>query len=436
MDSSGDRAVVPLISELRQKGGCMEGSKGHNLHVVLIEDREDAQQALAKIGADQHGIRWMIPKAVHRVIKVKRLGIKAALILKQEMLSKGGEAALSREAGGLSVEETDVLLMGTLRQYEQLCKKLKMQPFGLRQLADEIRTVLNNYDNKETRTLRCRDYTLTLGERTLVMGILNVTPDSFSDGGKYFDTELAVEHAHRMVEEGADIIDIGGESTRPATWTQEPLPAQEEIRRILPVLERLVQEIKVPISVDTYKAETARVALEAGAHIINDIWGLQRDPDLARVAGEYQVPVIVMHNQQGTDYQDLMADILAFLRRSIEIAEQAGVDPDQVIIDPGIGFGKDTQQNLIVMRHLRELRSLGKPVLLGTSRKSMIGNTLQLPKDQRLEGSLSTIVWGIAQGAADIVRVHDVKESVRAARMTDAIMKSQSDQYKSLMPEV
>lgn len=400
----------------------MERNEGHNLRVVVVEGREDAQQALAAVGADQGGIRWMTPKALYRVIRVKGLGIKSAVILKQEMLSKGGEAAISREAGSLAADKTDVLLMGTLRQYNELCKKLKMQPFGLRQLSEEIKTVLNNYDITEIRVLRCREHTLKLGERTLIMGILNVTPDSFSDGGQFFDIERAVEHAHRMVEDGADIIDIGGESTRPSTWTEEPLSAQEEIRRILPVLERLVQEIRVPISIDTYKAETARAALEAGAHIINDIWGLKRDPDLAGVVGKYQVPVIIMHNQDGTTYQEMMGDILVSLRRSIKLAENAGVHPEQVIIDPGIGFGKDTQQNLTVMRHLREFRSLGKPILLGTSRKRMIGNTLNLPTDQRLEGSLATIIWGVAQGAADIVRVHDVKESVRAVRMTEAII--------------
>ncbi|MDD4675540.1 MAG: dihydropteroate synthase [Syntrophaceticus schinkii] len=256
------------------------------------------------------------------------------------------------------------------------------------------------------------------------MGILNVTPDSFSDGGKFYDPEIAIEHAHEMVDEGADIIDLGGESTRPVTWNEEPLSAAEEIQRIIPVLERLVREIKVPISIDTYKAETARAALEAGAHIINDIWGFQRDPKIASVAAEYDVPVILMHNKDGTEYQDLMGELLAFLRRSVEIALEAGVKPDQVILDPGIGFGKDVNQNRIVMRCLRELRSLGKPILLGTSRKSMIGKTLDLPADQRLEGSLATVVWGIAQGAADIVRVHDVKETVRAVRMTDAIVSS------------
>lgn len=402
----------------------MKGNKGYNLRVVTIASGDDAAQALADVGCDNAGVKWMTPKAVHRVIRVKKLSVKAAIILKQEMLSKGGEAALSRGAGNFSVAETDVLLMGTLRQYRELCKKLKMQPFGLRKLADEIQDVLDNFEQKEVRILSCRDLSLTLGERTLVMGILNVTPDSFSDGGKHFDPGMAVEHAHQMVEDGADIVDLGGESTRPSTWSQQPLSAEEEVHRLLPVLKRLVQEIKVPISIDTYKAETARATLDAGAHMINDIWGFQRDPEIAAVAAEYDVPVVLMHNQDGTEYEEMMGDIFAFLRRSVAIAQDAGVKAEQIILDPGIGFGKDTQQNLTVLHHLREFRSLGKPVLLGTSRKATIGETLNLPTDQRLEGSLATIVWGVSQGAADIVRVHDVKESVRAVRMADAIIRS------------
>ncbi len=400
----------------------MEKQEGHNLRVVMIDGQDEARQALLEVGADRGGARWMSSKAVYRLIRVKQLKSKAAVILKQEMLSRGGEAALNRGVGNFSAEETDVLLMGTLRQYDELCKKIKMQPFGLRRLADEIKETLDNYDKREKRTLRCRDRSLSLGERTLVMGILNVTPDSFSDGGKFFDTGAAVEHAHQMVEDGADIVDLGGESTRPVTWSEEPLSAAEEIRRIMPVLERLLQEVKVPVSVDTYKAETARAALDAGAHMVNDIWGFQRDPGIAAVAAEYDVPVILMHNQEGTEYQDLMGDLLASLRRSVGVALDAGVPEDQVIIDPGIGFGKDAQQNLIVLHRLRELRSLGKPILLGASRKSTIGKVLNLPADQRLEGSLATVVWGVAQDAADIVRVHDVKETARAVRMTEAIV--------------
>jgi dihydropteroate synthase len=399
----------------------MESYDLHNLRVVEITDRDGARRALKEIGPDPGGVVQMTPKAVHRLLRVEKVSTRAAIILKQEMLSKGGEAAISREAGNFSVDMTDVLLMGTLKQYGQFCQKLKMQPFGLARLAQSIKDVLDNLEHRESRQLRCRDLSLTIGERTLIMGILNVTPDSFSDGGKFNQIDVAVAHAREMVSEGADIIDIGGESTRPQTWDEAALSAEEELLRIMPVLERLLRDVDVPISVDTYKAETARTALEAGAHIINDIWGFQRDPDLGKVSASYDVPVILMHNQDGTEYQNLMGDVARSLRQSVKIAEDAGVRPEQIIIDPGIGFGKTTGQNLVVLRRLDELRSLGKPILLGTSRKSVVGNTLNLPVDQRLEGTAATVAWGIANGA-DIVRVHDVREMSRVVRMTDAIM--------------
>lgn len=396
----------------------------HNLRVIEIANRAEARRALKEIGADPGGVAWMVPKAVHRLLRVENLSTRAAIILKQEMLSKGGEAAINREAGDFSVDVTDVLLMGTLKQYDQLCHKLKMQPFGLGRLAQSIKSVLDNLEQQESRQLRCRDLPLTLGERTLIMGILNVTPDSFSDGGKFNSLEVAVAHAKEMVEEGADIIDIGGESTRPQTWDEQPLSVEEEVGRILPVLKLLLQEIDVPVSIDTYKAETARAALKAGAHMINDIWGFLREPELAKVSAGYDVPVILMHNQEGTEYRkSLVGEVIGSLRQSIKIAEDAGVRPEQIIIDPGIGFGKTTEQNLAMLHHMDELRSLGKPILLGTSRKLVIGNTLNLPVDQRLEGTAATVAWGIAKGA-DIVRVHDVKEMSRVARMVDAIMRS------------
>ncbi len=308
--------------------------------------------------------------------------------------------------------------------------KLEMQPFGLARLAQSIKDVLDNLEPQTGRRLCCRNLSLTIGERTLIMGILNVTPDSFSDGGKFNQLDAAVAHAKQMVAEGADIIDIGGESTRPQTWNEEPLSAEEEIARIMPVLERLLREIGVPISIDTYKAETARVALKAGAHIINDIWGFLKDPELAKVSANYDAPVILMHNQDGTEYQNLMGDVIRSLRQSVKIAEDAGVRPEQIIIDPGIGFGKTAEQSLVVLRHMDELRSLGKPILLGTSRKSVIGKTLNLPVNQRLEGTAATVAWGIANGA-DIIRIHDVKEMTLVARMVDAIMRSEMREVRS-----
>ncbi|KXG75001.1 dihydropteroate synthase [Thermotalea metallivorans] len=268
--------------------------------------------------------------------------------------------------------------------------------------------------------IRCGKHDFCFGTRTFIMGILNVTPDSFSDGGDFFDIDAAVEHAKKMVEEGADIIDVGGESTRPGS---QEVSAEAEMERILPVVSRLVAEVDVPISVDTYKAAVAEKVLGAGAHMINDVWGLQRDPHMASVVAKYGVPLIIMHNQAGTTYErDIMEEICRFFQNSIDIAIGAGIKPQNIILDPGIGFGKTPEQNMVVMSRLGELNDLGYPLLLGTSRKSMIGKILDLPPKERVEGTLATTVMGILQGI-DIVRVHDVKENVRAAKVTDSIVR-------------
>lgn len=259
-----------------------------------------------------------------------------------------------------------------------------------------------------------------LGKRTYIMGILNVTPDSFSDGGRFTHVDRAVEHAFELIGQGADIIDIGGESTRPGS---DEVGSEEELQRVLPVLEKLRSLSGIPISIDTYKASVAAVCLEAGASMINDVWGLQREPEIAAVAARYGAPVVAMHNQNGTEYSgDIMAEILRFFTKSIEIGQSAGIPKSQIILDPGIGFGKTAEQNIEVLGRLAELQSLGCPVLLGTSRKSTLGKILDLPPTQRVEGTLSTTALGIWQGV-DIVRVHDVMENRRAALVADAVVR-------------
>ncbi|SHJ17741.1 dihydropteroate synthase [Geosporobacter subterraneus DSM 17957] len=268
--------------------------------------------------------------------------------------------------------------------------------------------------------IQCGNQAFQFGSRTYIMGILNVTPDSFSDGGSFAEIEKAVVHAVDMVAQGAHIIDIGGESTRPGA---AEVSAEEELNRVLPVVKRLVQTVQAPISIDTYKAEVAEQLLNAGAHMINDVWGLQRDPDIAGVIAKYGVPVVVMHNQRGTEYStDIIEEIKRFLKKSIDIALKAGIKKEHIILDPGIGFGKTPEQNMHVMARLDELNDLGYPWLLGTSRKSMIGKILDLPPVERVEGTIATSVMGIMQGA-DILRVHDVKENLRAAQVTDAIVR-------------
>ena len=260
---------------------------------------------------------------------------------------------------------------------------------------------------------------LTWGKRTYVMGVINVTPDSFSGDGLGGNVDAAVKLALRFQEEGADFIDIGAESTRPG---HQPVPVSEELDRLIPPLEAVAASVSIPISIDTWKSEVARAALENGACIINDVWGLKADPALAYVAAEYGAGMILMHNQRGHHYNDLMEDIAASLAQSIDIALSAGVLRENLVIDPGVGFGKTADHNLELLRDLRQLKSLGLPVLVGTSRKSTIGRILGLPPEQRLEGTAATVAIAIASGA-DIVRVHDVREMVRVCRMTDAIVR-------------
>ncbi|WP_138756002.1 dihydropteroate synthase [Paenibacillus sinopodophylli] len=261
--------------------------------------------------------------------------------------------------------------------------------------------------------------TLQLGKRTLIMGILNATPDSFTDGGRYMDIDAAVAHAEEMAKDGADILDIGGESTRPGF---EPVSLEEEVRRIVPVIRAVRQALPhMPLSIDTYKAETARQALEAGAHIINDIWGLKGDPNMASVAAEYGCPVIISHNRHARDYNALVPDVLADLRGSVSLARSAGVQENQIWLDPGIGFAKTYEDNLEMLGHLSEVALLGYPVLLGTSRKGFIRQTLNRPVLELVEGTAATVVLGIAQGC-QVMRVHDVGAIKRAALMADAIV--------------
>lgn len=264
--------------------------------------------------------------------------------------------------------------------------------------------------------------TLTLGNRTLIMGILNATPDSFSDGGRYDRVEAAVERAKQMAAEGADIIDIGGESTRPG---HEAVTLEEELRRVIPVIRAVREAVNLPISVDTYKAEAARQALEAGAHIVNDVWGFRRDPDIAKVAAAYGAPVILMHNREARNYTDCVPDVLNDLRSCVSIAKDAGVADDRIWLDPGIGFAKDYAENVELMGRLDEIVELGYPVLLGTSRKLFIRRTLDVTPDDAVEGTGATVALGIAQGC-QVVRVHDIKQMKRVAVMTDAIVYRQA----------
>jgi dihydropteroate synthase len=280
-------------------------------------------------------------------------------------------------------------------------------------------------------TTRCGGLELRWGERTYVMGVLNVTPDSFSGDGVGNDIRAAVARAKGMVDDGADIIDIGGESTRPGA---EPLSADEELRRVIPVIERLAGELATPLSIDTYKSEVALKALQAGAVMINDQWGLKHDPRIAELAAEWNALLVLMSNQRDkgrydaglkrdtADYGDPIAEIKSSLQGSLELAASSGVPRENIIVDPGIGFGKTWQHDLEIIQRLGELKDLGRPILLGPSRKSFIGKALELPLDQRLEATAAAVAIGIANGA-DMVRVHDVGPMVRVCRMSDVIVR-------------
>jgi dihydropteroate synthase len=254
---------------------------------------------------------------------------------------------------------------------------------------------------------------------TYIMGILNVTPDSFSDGGKYNRMDMALTHAREMIQDGADILDIGGESTRPG---HRQISTDEEIERVVPIVERLHKEFDIPLSVDTYKSKVADAAISAGVDLVNDIWGLKYDSDMADVIARNQTACCLMHNRENVNYSDFLSDVLVELQESVTIARKAGIEKDKIILDPGVGFGKTYDMNLEIIKELHRLNSLEYPILLGTSRKSVIGLTLDLPARQREEGTLVTTVFGILNGCG-FVRVHDVKGNKRAIEMTRAIMR-------------
>lgn len=404
----------------------MEEQGHRNPRILAVRGKEDLIRELEKVGVSREGIEIMVPKGIHYAIKLERVPLRAAILLKEEMLARGGDAAVSRDVASLSVEYSDVILLGTSRQYSELIRGLEnpAQPFGLPAIAREIKSTIESWEITEPEVLHLGKFPLKLGKKTYVMGILNVTPDSFSDGGKFMDPDAALKRAQQMVAEGADIIDIGGESTRPGA---EPVSEEEELRRVLPVVERLAAEIDVPISVDTYKARVADEALEAGAHMINDISALRMDPKLGEVVARHGVPIVLMH-MQGTPrtmqasphYEDCVSEVMAFLREAISRAKSYGIPESSIVIDPGIGFGKALEHNLEILRRLPEFRSLGRPVLIGPSRKSFIGKVLDLPLEERLEGTAATVAYAAACGV-DFVRVHDVRAMARVVRMVHAI---------------
>ena len=395
------------------------------MRIVDILSREEAVEILQRIGVDPYGIGAMAPKAVNINILLEEQPCKIANILKQEMLSLGGDAAVARGSVACSVEATDVLIMGTLKQLSGLAAKIGKQPFGLNLIAHDISEIIKNVGLKRFvwKTSRRK---IVLGEQTKIMGILNVTPDSFSDGGIFFSTEKAVERGVQMAEEGADMIDVGGESTRPGSAA---VPVHVELKRVIPVIKGLVKKVKIPVSIDTKKARVAKEAVDAGAEIINDVSALNADKKMAGMAAQTKAALVLMHMrgnpasmQDGNlGYDDLMGEITNYLNGSIHKAMQAGVKKESMVVDPGIGFGKTFTDNYKIICNLAELKILGLPILIGPSRKSFIGKITGDEPSERIAGTAASVAAAIMKGC-HIVRVHDVAVMKKVAAVADAIL--------------
>jgi len=395
------------------------------LKIIKINNLEEAVAIFQKIGVDPYGIEAMAIKTLHINILLKDKSCKVANIIKQEMLSIGGDAAVARGSVACSIDFTDVLIMGTLKQISALIKKIEKQPFGLNFIAQDISEILKNSRQKEF-IFKTSKREIVLGKKTIVMGILNITPDSFSDGGLFYNSKTAVDRALQMIDEGADIIDIGGESSRPGA---KSVDAKIELDRVIPIIEKLVKKTKIPISIDTTKAKVAKLALAAGAEIVNDVSALNGDKKMAGIVRDVGAAIILMHmrgnpqNMQKDNlvYDDLMGEIISYLKTSSEKAISAGIDKNCLAIDPGIGFGKTAEDNYKTIKNLAELKGLGFPIMIGPSRKSFIGKVIGGEPHQRIEGTAAAITAAIINGAK-IVRVHDVAAMKKVCAVTDAIV--------------
>jgi dihydropteroate synthase len=399
----------------------------HIIRVLDIKSRAEGILEFGKIGATVDGQRIMVEKLFPIALKVKGLKPTAANILKQEMLARGGDVVTSRDVLLGVTGETDVIIEGNFNSLKDLIKKLKMQPFGLSELSRELDSFLKGYKvNSWNRSKYIIGNTrFTAGSEPLVMGILNVTPDSFYDGGRFYNRQEALRHVEEMVKEGADIIDIGGMSSRPGA---KPVSTADELKRTIPIIKNINKNYDILISIDTYRSEVAEEAVSAGAAIINDISALSMDDKMVSVAVSGGASVILMH-MQGTPenmqdnphYDDVIDEIYEYLYQRACYAIDSGISSDKIIIDPGIGFGKNLDHNITILNKIKEFSFMGFPVLVGPSRKSFLGKVLDLPGDERLEGSIAAAVWSVINNVS-IVRVHDVGETVRALKIINSIL--------------
>ena len=395
--------------------------------ILNINSLQDAKWELEKINVSSQGIEVMASKAMGLSIKLTNVKLGAANILKQEMLSIGGDAAVARGVVNGKLEFSDMILLGNFDKIKKLIKKLNYQTiFGLPEIKQDLLIIINRLEKSPPKILNCNGTKLELNE-IKIMGILNVTHDSFSDGDQYFDTGKAVERALEMIAEGANIIDIGGESTRPGA---KKINVETEIERVIPIIQELRKHLSIPISIDTTKAEVAEKAIQAGASILNDISAMQFDAEMIKILQNYpEVPVILMH-MQGTPekmqeapfYEDVIEEILDFFEERIKFCEENGISKERIIIDPGIGFGKRQEDNLIILKKISEFKCLGCPILLGASRKRFIGNIYDSSATERIAGSLASAAFAF-QNEIEIIRVHDVREHRRFLKVMKEIRK-------------
>jgi len=393
--------------------------------ILTINSLQDAARELKKINVSSRGVEVMAPKALGLSIKLSNVKLGAANILKQEMLSIGGDAAVAKGVVNGKLETSDLILLGNLDKIKKLVKKLNYQTiFGLPEIKKDLINMIDTLENPQKMFLNCNGIKLKLDE-TRIIGILNATPDSFSDGNLYYKTEEAVQHALDMISEGADIIDIGGESTRPGAMK---INADSELKRVIPIIEKIRRKSEIPISIDTNKAEVAKIAIQAGASIINDISALRFDVGMVKVLQKFpEVPIILMH-MQGTPetmqddpyYEDVIEDILLFFEERINFCQENGIKRERIIIDPGIGFGKRQEDNLTILKKLSEFKCFGVPVLIGASRKSFIKKVYDSIATERLAGSLASTAYAI-QNRVELIRVHDVKEQTEFLKIMKEI---------------
>jgi dihydropteroate synthase len=399
----------------------------HRVRVLQVDDLAEVARELERTDSDPEGVALIARKGRTLLVRVGDVSLKASPLLKQELLALGGDAAHARGIADHSVARSVVVLVATVGQYQRLAGKLDRQPFHLSEVGRAVEAAIANFSHRAPRTVRGPHRSVVLGDRPRTMGVVNVTPDSFSDGGRFLEPSAAVRHAESLVAEGADVVDVGAESTRPGAAEVSP---DAEWKRLEPVLTSLHGRLSVPISVDTRHAEVARRAVDAGADWVNDVGGL-RDPEMREVVARSGAAVVVLHMrgepgsmQSDTRYADVRDEVYGSLADSTEQAVADGVDPGKVLVDPGLGFGKTGEQSLELLEHVGEFRSLGYPVVVGASRKSFLGTTTGgAPADDRLEASVAAAVLAAVRGA-ELLRVHDVRPTVRALAVVAAARKA------------